>query len=217
MHIGFRYHIASLTAVFFSLGLGILIGGALLQDNRLVAEQGRIIGELESSFRVQQRQLKSSIAWIESLDSAWLQVRGVIVSDKLRGRFFQPLDVEQSDRWTPITATLHLAGAEIAPPIQIDDVLSTDIRQTQDNPVVLVWHCQLNPEIHGPQLEQISQAGWTVVLLEPLGWRSPSTASESGMRVEAADTLVGELLLVQVMADERGQANGDRCTDASIQ
>ena len=50
MHPGFRYHLASLMAVFLSLVLGILIGGVLYQDSGLVEEQGLIIAEMEARF-----------------------------------------------------------------------------------------------------------------------------------------------------------------------
>ena len=51
MNFGFRYHVASLVAVFFSLILGILIGGALFPDHILVDEQATLISELEERFR----------------------------------------------------------------------------------------------------------------------------------------------------------------------
>ena len=51
MHIGFRYHVASLVAVFFSLVLGMLIGSALFQNDGLVQEQGHIIADLENRFK----------------------------------------------------------------------------------------------------------------------------------------------------------------------
>ena len=47
VNLGFRYHLASLLAVLFSLVLGILIGGAVFQDSALVEEQGLLIADME--------------------------------------------------------------------------------------------------------------------------------------------------------------------------
>lgn len=50
MIIDIRYHIASLVAVFLALGLGILIGSALLGNDALVSEQEKMISRLEKEF-----------------------------------------------------------------------------------------------------------------------------------------------------------------------
>lgn len=50
MIIDIRYHIASLVSVFLALGLGILIGSALLGNDPLVKEQEKMISRLEKEF-----------------------------------------------------------------------------------------------------------------------------------------------------------------------
>jgi hypothetical protein len=50
MIIDIRYHIASLVSVFLALGLGILIGSALLGNDALVKEQEKMISRLEKEF-----------------------------------------------------------------------------------------------------------------------------------------------------------------------
>ena len=47
MIIDFRYHIASLVAVFLALGVGILIGGAILGNTTLQRELGQIEENLD--------------------------------------------------------------------------------------------------------------------------------------------------------------------------
>ena len=50
MIIDFRYHIASLAAVFLALGLGILIGSSLLSDEKLYEQQGKLVDRLEADL-----------------------------------------------------------------------------------------------------------------------------------------------------------------------
>ncbi|HHT91405.1 MAG: copper transporter [Bacillota bacterium] len=83
MNFGFRYHVASLMAVFFSLILGILIGGALSVDHSIVDEQASLIAELEERFQ----ELHASFALVQGeLDRsnlAWSQLLDVISQDSL--------------------------------------------------------------------------------------------------------------------------------------
>lgn len=50
MIIDIRYHIASLVAIFLALGIGMLIGNALLGNDALVVEQEKMISRLEKEF-----------------------------------------------------------------------------------------------------------------------------------------------------------------------
>ena len=74
MNFGFRYHVASLVAVFFSLILGILIGGALYPDHVLVDEQATVITELEERFREAQASLAQVKGELDEANSAWVQL-----------------------------------------------------------------------------------------------------------------------------------------------
>ena len=47
MIIDFRYHIASLAAVFLALGLGILVGGIFLKSDIVVSRQKELTDRLE--------------------------------------------------------------------------------------------------------------------------------------------------------------------------
>lgn len=50
MIIDIRYHIASLVAIFLALGIGMLIGSALMGNDALVVEQEKMISRLEKEF-----------------------------------------------------------------------------------------------------------------------------------------------------------------------
>ena len=75
MNPGFRYHVASLLAVFFSLVLGMLIGGAVFSDHSLVEEQALLISELEERFRENNAKLAVLQAELDFSTQAWLQLR----------------------------------------------------------------------------------------------------------------------------------------------
>jgi hypothetical protein len=83
MNFGFRYHVASLVAVFFSLILGILIGGALYPDHVLVDEQATVITELEERFREAQASLAQVKGELDEANSAWVQLLEALAKDLL--------------------------------------------------------------------------------------------------------------------------------------
>ena len=68
-----------------SLVLGILIGAALFQDDRLVREQGLIIAELEEQFA----QMKTALAELAErervVNESWEKVKGTLVQGLLMG------------------------------------------------------------------------------------------------------------------------------------
>lgn len=86
MNLGFRYHVASLLAVFFSLILGILIGGAVFPDHSLVEEQALLISELEERFRENRAQLAALQAELDLSSRAWLELKESISRGRLTGR-----------------------------------------------------------------------------------------------------------------------------------
>lgn len=68
MIIDIRYHIASLVAVFLALGLGILIGSALLGNDALVSEQEKMISRLEKEFDRLKMEQKNMVELVREKD-----------------------------------------------------------------------------------------------------------------------------------------------------
>lgn len=69
MVVDIRQHIITLAAVFLALGMGILIGMALVEDRALVDQQRKMIDRLEADFTALSRdrdQLRSRLALSES-------------------------------------------------------------------------------------------------------------------------------------------------------
>lgn len=113
MNFGFRYHLASLMAVFFSLILGILIGGALFPDNALVEEQGVLITELEERFREFHAREQVLQAELEYSNKAWSELRDVMVPQRLQARTVVLIEQAEQEGTSMLEQVLHLAGAEV--------------------------------------------------------------------------------------------------------
>ena len=89
MIIDFRYHVASLVAVFLALGIGIIIGGALLGNATLEKELGQIQEDL-ARLRNDQRALTAEIERREADLRVYRQfgaaVVPALVKDRLLGK-----------------------------------------------------------------------------------------------------------------------------------
>ena len=109
MNLGFRYHVASLLAVFFSLILGILIGGAVFPDHSLVEEQALLISELEERFRENRAQLAALQAELDLSSRAWLELKESISRGRLTGR---PVVVVGEGK-SSLASVLEQAGAQV--------------------------------------------------------------------------------------------------------
>lgn len=112
MNFGFRYHVASLVAVFFSLVLGILIGGALYPDHALVDEQATFITELEERFRDAQASLAQVQVELDAANEAWVQVLDAVSRDMLETRTVVFVDMEKT-KVAPLVQLLKSAGAHV--------------------------------------------------------------------------------------------------------
>lgn len=112
MNFGFRYHLASLMAVFFSLILGILIGGALFPDHALVDEQALLISELEQRFGEVHADLALVQAELDLSAFAWSQLLEVITKDRLAAKTVIFVDSEAGDGGSLMTV-LQSSGAEV--------------------------------------------------------------------------------------------------------
>lgn len=93
MIIGFRYYISSLAAVFLALGIGIVIGGALLGNDEIVKGQEMLILSLEQEFeqlraekKFLQDGLKASEVELEVLRQFNREVMPLIIKNQLTDR-----------------------------------------------------------------------------------------------------------------------------------
>ncbi|MEW6624373.1 MAG: copper transporter [Bacillota bacterium] len=87
-----RYHIATVTALFLALGIGIFIGSTVISDDILIREQEQIVSILEKEFdklRDENRILKTSILDLEEnlrfYNELGEEIFPILARDKLSG------------------------------------------------------------------------------------------------------------------------------------
>src|ERR671934_2628114 len=110
----FRYHVASLAAVFFALVIGLLIGVALASHGLGHAERQRLERDLHIAQRdnqALQRTVQKYQADASFVDSAY----GAVMNDRLRGMRIAVLFIGSVDPnlRTAITDTITDGGGTI--------------------------------------------------------------------------------------------------------
>ncbi|NMB39136.1 MAG: copper transporter [Firmicutes bacterium] len=212
MHIGFRYHIASLVAVFFSLFLGILVGSILFQDDLLIQEQDIIIGELETRFEelelliyTMQGNLNKKNEKEQMLTMGWDQIRSVFIADRLTEHdviFYKSNDSYNIKR---LVTLVEEAGASVLGCFnwpQEYDQLKVQISKLRLNEkheqIVIIWAEDSLIDIALQGIDYFKELGWKISLLQPFlsGVSMQNLASEA-LIVNNADTFLGELALIQ--------------------
>ncbi|HQD39848.1 MAG: copper transporter [Firmicutes bacterium] len=123
MIIDFRYHIASLAAVFLALGLGILIGSSLLSDEKLYEQQGKLVDRLEAdlaSLRQDKRNLEEEIVSLELAlkreEQFGQAALPLLTRNKLTGQRLAIVQLTQTTVSSEVSALkncLQQAGAEV--------------------------------------------------------------------------------------------------------
>lgn len=201
MHISLRYHVASIIGILCSLVLGILIGAALFQDDRLVREQGLIIAELEEQFA----QMKTALAELAErervVNESWEKVKGTLVQGLLMGETVVLVNGPQKVNWTPFKGLLQAAGAHC---LEVEwQELSQ--RLTGGDSLLVMW---LGDELAGAallgSLRELQARGAHITFLQGIKEKY-SQPQIPALYIDMADTFLGELALVLGLA---GRASG---------
>lgn len=198
MNFGFRYHLASLLAVFFSLVLGILIGGALFPDHALVDEQAALISELEERLKTVQSNLANLQEEADFLSLAWGQLRDSVVRDQLIDKTLVLVQEELHDN-TALAATLRFAGAEVKE-ITLEQLEELNLQDDLSFIFRLV-----NPEPSPELLARVEQLGAAGVHLSFVWEKEPSPALKAlptSLQVDHIDTSLGEIALILGLISE---------------
>ncbi len=200
MHHSFRYHVASIVGVLFSLILGILIGGALFQDDRLVKEQGMIISDLEAQFT----ELKASVAALTErervVNQSWQSVKNILLDGILQDKeiliITDPHD--HINELEEIAALLSAAGAVL------QEMTWKELQEREDyiEDAAVVWLAVPLSDEQAALVHKLSSAGVHVAFLRS----GDVTVPEPGTNlcVDMNDSLLGELALVLGLASEAG-------------
>lgn len=142
MMIDFRYHVASLVAVFLALGLGLLIGTVMLGDDVLVKQQAAMISRLEQDFNTVRGEKRTLMERAASLERDLAREREFEVSvlpalirDRLLGKRIALLvtaDVPDAGLGDRVKGALKQAGATVTSTTRIGhpiDLTNLDKRE----------------------------------------------------------------------------------------
>lgn len=123
MILDMRYHIASLVAVFLALGIGILIGSAVLGERALVQQQAHLIDRLEADLQKvtgEKRELTKEAGGLKeevrSADRFSRSVMPLLVADRLYGKqvaIIKTGNGVESKVVDDLSRVLKLSGAEV--------------------------------------------------------------------------------------------------------
>lgn len=133
MHL--KYYIILLIGIFLALGLGILIGVTLENNNVLENQQELIIRQIESEFEALRNEadmLKKTLAALEEqkaqADSTCEYLFSRLIEDRLHGLKVSIINLGQDDISPDLIQLLKLAGASVESSITV----RTDLYARQD-------------------------------------------------------------------------------------
>lgn len=207
MNFGFRYHVASLTAVFFSLILGILIGGALFPDHILVDEQATLLAELEERFKASQTNLMEVQGELSATNLAWDTLLNSISLEMLEKKTVILIDMEASISASLRTA-LQSAGAEVheLPLASLEEVSWEAESLINNGPpardIIFVFGMFDNissPEKSGT-MHELSKAGASLAFIWDKNSQPSSENLPGGLMVDSIDTSMGQLAFILGLA-----------------
>lgn len=120
MIIDIKYHIASLTAVFLALGIGILIGTSMIGSDTITKQQKNMIDGIEKEFTILREENKQNTdALLQAQDVMSNQqqfnqaVMPLLVRNKLQGRKIALVDVNYNRDHDGLANVLRSSGADV--------------------------------------------------------------------------------------------------------
>lgn len=146
----FRYHLASLTAVFLALGLGLVIGASLADGGALGEEQWAVISEIESrlgELREENARLTEERARYAATaayhDEAWVQIGADWIGDALGDRHVTLFALQADAALAEgVKDLLRALGARVTPVLLAD---STAVNADLADPLALYLMGQAVP------------------------------------------------------------------------
>lgn len=120
MIMDFRYHIVTLVAVFLALGIGIIIGSALLGNDAIVNQQKELTNRLEGQLdemRTQNKAVQAKIGELEGNISAQeqfeKQIMPTLLTGKLEGNSVAIIETNNYGLQDELLNSLEMAGAQV--------------------------------------------------------------------------------------------------------
>ncbi|MGH3681883.1 MAG: copper transporter [Natronosporangium sp.] len=119
--INFRYHVVSLTAVFLSLAVGLVLGSTVLNGPTLDALESRVntLGRDNSQLREQYSLLEEEV---EREQEFATEAAPLLLDGELTGRRITPLVLPGGEEYADgVVETLTLAGAQVGGQIRLTE------------------------------------------------------------------------------------------------
>lgn len=154
MIIDFKYHIASLVAVFLALGVGILIGSTLLGNDALIDYQKQVTNGLEKQLQTLRETNETVQARANTLEidasmhkEFEKQVLPVLTAGKLTGKTFAIVELNNFGFPPELSEVIKNAGGRVSSITSVNAIddekqLITTLQQE------LVWPVATSDELH---------------------------------------------------------------------
>ncbi|MBO8137788.1 MAG: copper transporter [Desulfotomaculum sp.] len=120
MIVDFRYHVVTLVAVFLALGIGIIIGSALLGNDAIVQQQKEITDRLEAQLQEIRLENKAVQAKLNEMEvnrtiqqQFEKQVLPALITGKLEGKNIAIIETNNYGLRDELLGTLEMAGAQV--------------------------------------------------------------------------------------------------------
>ncbi|GAB6156919.1 copper transporter [Desulfotomaculum varum] len=154
MIIDYRYHVASLVAVFIALGIGILVGSAVLGNEAIVKRQQQLADRLEMQLEELRQKNEAVQARANNLEidnniqkQFEKQVLPPLVAGKLAGKRLAIVETNSYGFRDDLVNTLTMAGATVQSVTTILDgfdlagrkdklVRELNLKATEDNAII---------------------------------------------------------------------------------
>ncbi len=122
MVIDLKYHLTTIIAIFFALGIGILVGSAMIGDDGIVREQQKLIVQIEDdlkNLRSQNNQFRAKVTNLEGMineqEEFVSQLFQDAIADELDGLKCMLVN-EGEDIWPQskeVMGVLEIAGVDV--------------------------------------------------------------------------------------------------------
>jgi hypothetical protein len=194
--INFRYHVVSLTAVFLSLAVGLVLGSTVLNGPMLDALNSQVttLGQANQQLREQVTFLEGEAEREEAFAT---EAASLLLDGTLTGRRVTVVVLpEAADYAAELTETLALSGAELAGTVRLTDRFAQPAHRL--NQLLDLAHNALPPSVDADELPansdgvETSAALLARVLLDPQAAEDDGAVDPESGRPEAAQGGVPE-------------------------
>lgn len=220
--IDFRYHLASIVAIFFALALGMLIGAQLANEGTLMEEHARLIEQIEEAVarvRTENRRLHEQLAYAQDRLAAERnfvdEMMASLLGDRLNGVRIDVVTNERAHFYSArVVQTLQRSGADVL--VRDKQAKSHDDKDDVNVLTLVLWgDGEVPDDAKVVAAEERADASVQRAKEQPIKtvWGWPGAVEKdlpNAVFVEALDTSQGLFTLIDVL---RGEAKGSWAED----